>query len=214
MHAAEFVMEEDNGSLNLKVKDGSYPVILSGGELNGLSQVYSQKIPKYKEKLDEVINTLINAVNGEHRQGYTNTDPQETGINFFEIYENGILKVNPEIISNVNKIAVSSDGTLGNGQIALRISQLSDAQLINGSTLSEYYSVLVNTLGNDGLLQANYAKANQLVISQLEQQQFSISGVSIDEEMTNILKYQRSYEASAKLITVADEMIRTILEMV
>jgi flagellar hook-associated protein 1 FlgK len=214
MHAAEFVMEESNGSLNLKAKDGNYPVILSGGELNGLSQVYSSKIPKYKEKLDEVINTLVNAVNNEHRQGYTNTDPQETGINFFDSYENGILKVNPEIVSNVNKIAASSDGTIGNGQIALRISQLSDAQLISGSTLSEYYSVLMNNLGNDGMLQANYAQANHLVITQLEQQQSSISGVSIDEEMTNILKFQRSYEASAKLITVADEMIRTILEMV
>lgn len=214
MHATEFVMEEDNGSLNLKVKDGSYSVILSGGELNGLSQVYSQKIPKYKQKLDEVINTLVNAVNNEHRQGYTNTDPQETGINFFDNYENGILKVNPEIAANVNKIAVSQDGTIGNGQIGLRISQLSDAQLINGSTLSEYYSTLINTLGNDGLLQSNYAQANQLVISQLELQQSSISGVSIDEEMTNVLKFQRSYEASAKLITVADEMIRTILEMV
>lgn len=214
MHATEFTMDENNGVLQLKVKDGSYPVILTGGELGGLAQVYSQKIPKYKEKLDEVINTLINSINEEHMKGYTVTNPQETGIKFFESYENGILKMNAEILNDVNKIAVSSDGTEGNGDIALRISQLTDAKLINGSTIIESYSILVNTLGNDGLLQANYAEANLLVLNQLEDQQASQSGVSIDEEMTNVLKFQRCYEASAKLITVADEILRTILEMV
>ncbi|NWF88852.1 MAG: flagellar hook-associated protein FlgK [Ignavibacteriaceae bacterium] len=214
MHSTEFTMVEKNGNLQLQVKDGAYPVILTGGELSGLSEVYSQKIPKYKEKLDEVVNTLMNSINSEHMKGYSITNPQETGIKFFESYENGILTVNPEIINDVNKIAISADGTEGNGEIALRISQLTDAKLINGSTISESYSVLINTLGNDGLLQSNYAEANLLVINQLEDQQASQSGVSIDEEMTNVLKFQRTYEASAKLITVADEILKTILEMV
>ena len=214
MHSADFVAEENNGKLNLRVKDGSYPIVLTGGELNALSNVYSKKIPSYQEKLDSVINKLVEAVNAEHVQGYTITDPQETGLNFFEGYVNGELILNSEILNDPNKIAISLDGTEGNGEIALRIAQLTDAKILNGNTLQEGYSSLINDIGNDGMLQNNYTDANQIVLDELGQLKSSQSGVSVDEEMTNVLKFQRTYEASAKLISIADDMLRTILEMV
>jgi flagellar hook-associated protein 1 FlgK len=214
MHSAEFVAEEVNGKINIKVKDGSYPIVLTGGELNALSQVYSQKIPAYQEKLDAVINKLVEAVNGEHANGYTITDPTETGINFFEGYVNGELIINSEISDDPNKIAISLDGTEGNGEIALRIAQLTDAKLLDGNTLQDSYSSMINGLGNDGMLQNNYTQANQMVLDELGQLRASQSGVSVDEEMTNVLKFQRTYEASAKLITIADEILKTILDMV
>ena len=214
MHAAEFVAEEVNGKLNLKVKDGSYPIVLTGGELNALSEVYTKKIPAYQKNLDAVINKLVEAVNGEHAAGYTISDPQETGLNFFEGYVNGKLIINSEITDDPNKIAISLDGTEGNGEIALRIAQLTDVKLMGGNTLLESYSSMINDLGNDGMLQNNYTQANQLVLDELVQMRASQSGVSVDEEMANVLKFQRSYEASAKLIRVADEIMQTILEMV
>jgi flagellar hook-associated protein 1 FlgK len=214
MHSAEFVAEEVKGKLNLKVKDGSYPIVLTGGELNALSQVYSKKIPAYQQKLDAVINKLIEAVNREHANGFTLTDPQETGLRFFEGYVNGVLLINQELVDDPNKIAISLDGTEGNGDIALRIAELTDSKLLNGNTLMESYSSMINGLGNDGMLQNNYTQANQMVLSELEQLRASQSGVSVDEEMTNVLKFQRTYEASAKLIKIADEMLQTILSMV
>ena len=214
MHSAEFVAEETNGKLNLKVKDGAYPIVLTGGELNALSNVYSKKIPAYQDKLDSVINSLVEAVNTEHSQGYTISDPQETGLNFFEGYVNGELIINEEIVNDPNKIAISQDGSEGNGEIALRIAQLTDAKLMNGNTLQEGYGSLINDIGNDGMLQNNYTSANQIVLNELDQLKASQSGVSVDEEMTNVLKFQRTYEASAKLITIADDMLKTILEMV
>ena len=60
----------------------------------------------------------------------------------------------------------------------------------------------------------NMAATDKLVMDQLELQRASYSGVSIDEEMSNVIKFQRSYDASAKLIRVADEMLETILNMV
>lgn len=214
LHSSEFQMVEDNGKLGLKLKDGQYSVNLSGGQLNALEQVYSQKIPAYKSKLDEIVNKFVNAVNQAHSAGYTLSDPPETGISFFESYEDGVLKINPDIINDPGKIAASIDGTSGNGDIALRIAQLTDSNLLNGATLQEAYASLINTIGNDGLLQENYASANEMVLTQLKQQRDSISGVSVDEEMTNIIKFQRSYDASAKLITIADEMLKTIINMV
>ena len=214
MHSAEFIAEEVNGKLNLKVKDGTYPIVLTGGELNAISQVYSKKIPDYQNKLDAVINKLVEAVNGAHANGYTISDPQETGLNFFEGYVNGKLIINSEIADDPNKIAISLDGTEGNGEIALQIAQITDAKLLGGNTLQESYSSMINVLGNDGMLQSNFTQANQMVLDELGQLRASQSGVSLDEEMTNVLKFQRSYEASAKLITIADEMLKTILQMV
>lgn len=214
MTASEFIAEEDNGQLNIKVKGGAYPSILTGGELNALSEVYSKKVPSYQTRIDGIISKLVEVVNSEHSKGFTNTMPQETGLNFFDGYENGELKVNPKIQRDPNYIAISKDGTEGNGDVALMIAQLSDEKLLNGNTLQDEYSSLINSLGNDGMLQLNYTQANQMVLDELENQKASQSGVSVDEEMTNVLKFQKSYEASAKLISIADEMLKTILNMV
>lgn len=214
LHAAEFEVAEENGKLNLKLKGGNIPIVLNGGNLNALSVIYSEKIPEYQQKIDQIVNSFVDAVNQAHSQGYSITNPPQTGLNFFDSYENGKLKVNETILNNPEMISVSADGDSANGDIALQIAGLRDAQLVNGSTIIDSYSAFINGLGNDALLQSNFAQSNDLVLSQLEDQRQSLSGVSIDEEMTNVLKFQRSYEASAKLITVADEMIKTILEMV
>jgi flagellar hook-associated protein 1 FlgK len=56
--------------------------------------------------------------------------------------------------------------------------------------------------------------AQELVLSQLDSQRNAISGVSLDEEMTNLIKYQRAFDAAAKMVATADEMFQTILSMV
>ncbi len=76
------------------------------------------------------------------------------------------------------------------------------------------YSSLVSQIGTDAKSASNTANSYNLVVQQLKQQQASYSGVSVDEEMTNVIQYQKSYTASAKLITVADQMLQTLLNMV
>lgn len=214
VHVTEFEMNTDNGVLSLRVKGGTLPVILTDGEMNALTTVHNQKITSYRNKLDNIVNTIVTEVNRIHSQGYTRTTPPQTGINFFEGYADGVLRINQLIVRNPNLIAISSDGSAGNGDLANRISEIMDMKLIDNSTIMEYYTTLVNEIGNDGLLNKNLAEANQLVLNQLEIQKEVSSGVSLDEEMTNVIRYQRSYEASAKLIKVSDEMLRTILELV
>lgn len=213
-HITEFEMVDDNGYLSMKMKGGTNSVILTDGEMNALSSVYSSKVTSYKQKLDKIINTIVNEVNKIHKTGYSKTTPPQTGLNFFEEYNDGVLRINQSLVKDPNLIAISSDGTLGNGDLALRISEIIDKKLIDNSTIMEYYTTLINEIGNDGLLNKNLSEANQLVLDQLEQQKQISSGVSLDEEMTNVLQFQRSYEASAKLIKVSDELLRTILELV
>lgn len=213
-HAREFEMNNDNGVLSLRLKGATNSVILTDGEMNALATVHNQKVTSYRQKIDKIVSTIVNEVNKIHSTGYSKTTPAQTGLNFFEDYRDGILRINQVIVNNPNMIAISADGTQGNGDLALRISELMDMKLIDNSTILEYYTTLVNEIGYDGLLNKNLTESSQLVLDQLENQKQLNSGVSLDEEMTNVIQFQRSYEASAKLIKVSDELLKTILELV
>ena len=125
-----------------------------------------------------------------------------------------MLKLNSSIVDNVNLIAVSNDGTSGNNSIALQIAKIQDLGIVDGVTISEKYSNFISGLGNEKRVQEQNSQSYELVLNQLEVQKSEYSGVSIDEEMISVLKFQRSYDASAKLIKVADEILQTLLQLV
>jgi len=89
-----------------------------------------------------------------------------------------------------------------------------NAKIVDGATFQESYSNLVSQIANEKTAQENIGDASTLAIQQMEQVKSSTSGVSIDEEMTNMIRYQRSYDASAKLIKTADELLQTLIGMI
>lgn len=213
-HSIELEMVEVNGKLAVAAKGGGSVLSLNGGELHATIDFYSNILPGYQQQLDDIAKVLFDKVNSIHSQGYSTTNPPLTGINFFESYAGGKLVINGQILNNPNLIAVSSDGTAGNGDIALQLGNLRNAKVLNDKSLAENYSIFVSGIGNSKLINMQTADSNKMVIEQLELQRASYSGVSIDEEMTNVLRFQRSFDASAKLIRIADEMLQTLLSMV
>jgi flagellar hook-associated protein 1 FlgK len=207
-------LTETGGKIKITTEDGAASLALNGGELFALSKAYNTQIPSYQNELDLVAKAIYEQVNTLHSSGYSNTEPPATGVNFFSSYDSGVLKLNSEIVDNVNLISISEDGTSGNNSIALQISKLQDEKLIDGITISEKYSNFVSGLGNDKRVQEQNLESYELVLNQLELQKAEYSGVSVDEEMVNVLKFQRSYDASARLIKVADEILQTLLSMV
>ncbi len=212
--AVQFKIGSVNDTLSITTTDANNVATIKGGELYAITDSYSNYTGKYQDNLNSVMSTLVDSVNSIHSTGYTNSASPETGINFFDSYKNGVLKINDNILADNNNIAVSSDGTSGNGNIALKIADLSSQKLLNGSTISDSYSELVSGIGNDKVSANQLADSTQLVLQQLQDQKNSYSGVSIDEEMTNVITYQRSYDASAKLISVADQMLQTLMGLV
>ncbi len=210
----QFEVKEVGGKLSLVTQNGESNVTLVGGELAALAETYSTHIPSYMESLDNVTTTLAEKVNEIHRSGYTMDDPPDAGMDFFTGYSGGELIINQAILDDSNKIAISSDGSSGNGDMALEIAALADAKILNNATLNENYSMMISRMGNEKSQSDLIAESTQLIKTNLENQRSSVSGVSIDEEMTNIIKYQRSYDASARLIKVADQMMQTILSLV
>jgi flagellar hook-associated protein 1 FlgK len=214
LNKIELQAVQENGKLVIKTSDGATTVNVQSGELAAMQKAYNQNIKSYQTQLDSVLRNIYDQVNLLHTTGYTTTTPPQTNIKFFSNYENGYLEINSEILNDVNKIAISADGTDGNNAIAKSIAALKTKKLSNGLTIGDSYSNLVSSIAYEKVLQDQNAESFDLVVAQLQEQKSNYSGVSLDEEMTDVLRFQRSYEASAKLINIADEMLQTLLNMV
>jgi flagellar hook-associated protein 1 FlgK len=128
------------------------------------------------------------------------------------------FQVNSAISNDLDVIAASSTsaGIPGNNSQAIAIANLQNALTMNGnsSTFEGYYNSLVSKVGGNLQTSAAHYNHQSEMLVQLENRRESISGVSLDEEMINLVKFQTAYDAAAKLITTADELLQTVLNMV
>jgi flagellar hook-associated protein 1 FlgK len=119
-------------------------------------------------------------------------------------------------ISDSDKIAAATASTSnrGDNRNALAIAQLQDKLAIDGtSNFSNYYGSVAGEIGANSQSVNRTYTAQKFSLEQLKNMRESVSGVSLDEEMANLMKYQRSFEAAARLITIGDELLQTILKI-
>ena len=194
---------------------------ISRGKLKGWLDARDIDIDNHMNNLDSLAQTLMVEVNTLHVAGYGLDG--STGNDFFTGPATAAgIQVNPLIAADTNLIAAAAGFNLvpgdkpGDNGNAIAIANLQQAQTMNGNTatFSAYYDSMVSDAGL-GVQQANqyYDHQSQMVL-QLENHRESVSGVSIDEETVNLIKYQNAYQAAAKLINTADEMMETVLAMI
>jgi flagellar hook-associated protein 1 FlgK len=196
------------------VKD-NVPVNITGGELGGTLKQYNVSIPKYLSQLDQLAGALISRVNTLHRAGYNLMNPPTTGNNFFTGSTAADINVDPAVAANASLVAASGTGASGDNSVALAISKVPQDLVMNGGTqtLGQYYNGVSSSVGSeiDG---ANSTVTSQnLILDQLENQRSAVSGVSLDEEMTHLIQFQRAYEAAARLVNTTNEMFTTVIGM-
>ena len=197
--------------------DGTNQIKLTGGSLAGMVQGID-KVTQYQSDLNQVASTLISQVNGVHEAGY-GLDGQ-TGRAFFQGSDAASITVNPDIASDPTKIAAATPPAAGqstapaNGDNALAIADLMNAQVFGNDTLLSHYNASIAQIGADDQ-SAKTAVTNQTqLLQQLQNMQSSVSGVSLDEEMTNLMQYQRSYQAAAKMLTTMNSLMDSLLNLV
>lgn len=201
----------------LKITSGTgQDVQVTGGEVGALLEMHNTTIPGYTAQLDSLASSIITRVNALHSAGYGLGTPPPTGMDFFTGSSASTIAVNSQISSNTDNIAASSTGAPGDNRNALALYGIMNERLMDGGTktVTQFYSRFVSSIGSDITSAGNSVKGVELVLGQLESQRDSVSGVSLDEEMTNLIKFQRSYEAAARIINTADEMLQTVLNMV
>lgn len=116
-------------------------------------------------------------------------------------------------ISNTNRVAAaSSAATLpGDNTNALAMAGIKNSPLLNGATINQYFNALVADIGVVTSSAASNADAQGKVVEELQLAKDSLSGVSLEEEAINLIKLQKAYEASAKLMSTADRMFDALL---
>jgi flagellar hook-associated protein 1 FlgK len=189
-------------------------VSIQGGKIGGLVNFRDNQLTQFIDRINTFATTLMAEVNAVHVKGYglDNTTGLEffTGNNINDIEVNSILETNPE------KIGVSSvKDAAGNNLIALAIVERRNTFLMSDGTqtLEDYYASTMTFVGIQSQQAQRNEENNELLVSQLETFRESYSGVSLDEEMVNLIQFQRAYEASARYISTVDRVMQTLINM-
>lgn len=146
-----------------------------------------------------------------------NTGTPATGDTFTVSVTDGQAGRMSVLLSDPNKVAAAQDlaSLPGDNRNALALAQLQDDLTLNNSTttFSSFYSSIVEEAGTISSQNSRALSAQRFVTDQLDARREEVSGVSLDEETVNLIKFQRGFEAAARLITTADELFQTILDL-
>jgi flagellar hook-associated protein 1 len=185
---------------------------ISGGNVGGLLRVRDQGIASVLASLNALATSLTTSLNNANRNGvdldgiaggdiFATATAQNTAANF------SVTMTDPR------KLAASADGTVGDNTNLASFTAVRNSASVAGQNPLDFYSGIVSGVGNDVAMAKADGSAAELVLQQLDNQRGSVSGVSLDEEAANLVRFQRAFEASAKVVSVVDEMLQTLLAM-
>ena len=202
------------GSTNVVDANGTdITSTIQGGDLGGTLQTRDVAIPALLSQLDTLANQFAGAFNSAQASGYDGSG--NPGSAFFSVPSGvaGSAGAISMAISDPNQIAASSDGSLGsNGNLA-NFSAIQNNALPSGQSPTDAYANLVYQVGiltSNAQSDSNSTTANLLQISD---QWNSVSGVSIDEESTNLIQYQQAYQAAARVISTVQSLFQITMSM-
>jgi flagellar hook-associated protein 1 FlgK len=202
------------GQLLVQTATGGANLTLTGGSMQGTIDARDGELATMQSSINTLASTLITQVNTIQGGGYSLIGT--TGANFFNGSDAATITVNAALANNPSLIQASGTSTAtGDNSVALQLADLASTTQagLNNQTFGNSYDETVATLG-DSLQTANNQVTNQTAVSNmLSTQRSSVSGVNVDEEMTNLMSFQRAYEASAQLVTTLNTMLGDVLAM-
>lgn len=211
---------------------GGKSISLKSGEITGMVESLTQDIPSFMAKINEFVTKFSKEVNQIH------SDPSAMNLDDIQNRKNdpsaaldqipffvakggtsdpsvaGEITVNPVIAASLNKIAAAR---------AANVSDAGNANLLNNlkfknvsfsnqtTTLNNFYRTIVGDLGIKTQESIQMETNSEALVQQAENRRQSVSGVSIDEEMTNMVKFQQSYNAASRYISVMDEVLDKLI---
>ena len=200
------------GQMLVRTVIGGTAVTPNGGRLQGTIDARDNGLAALQTGLDDLAAGLATEVNAIYRPGFGLDG--STGQNFFTGTTAATLAVSTTVTTSPASIqAAAVAGAVGDNQVALALAQLADKKVpsLGNQTISQHYSKSVGDLGQ-ALASVNSQVANQSVVQKmLGAQRESVSGVSLDEEMTDMMKFQHAYQASARIINIIDSMLQTAI---
>lgn len=202
-----------DGMQHVFAQDSDITSTIAGGQLAGLLQTRDQSIGSLLSDLDTLASGLITALNTAHHQGFdlagnvggdlfAPTVPGTSAASTFQLQ-----------ITDATLLAASSDQSPGsNGNLQL-LSDVAKQPVAGGQTPNNFYARVVFQVGSEVANGSAELDASDLILRQLENQRSAISGVSLDEEASNLIRYQRAYQASARVIATINELTGVAIDI-
>lgn len=221
-----FLAGKSNSPVSTKIKKGS---------LGAIIKTRNEDIKELRDQLDELAYGLAKATNAIHNRGYKNrrlqvdqqgnyilpSDEKVTGIDFFKSpttlkNASSLIDLSDEVKTDLNNISTGlAPNSPGDNRIAIAISKLQHEKVL-GSGTTTFEEAYQKSVGKIGLATAKSkidVEQSGGILAQAKSIKERISGVSIDEETANMVKYQHAYDASARMLKTADEMFDSVIGM-
>ncbi|HMM19550.1 MAG TPA: flagellar hook-associated protein FlgK [Selenomonadales bacterium] len=211
----------------------------TSGKLASMIQMRDQTITGYLDSIDKMAQFLMQDFNNQHKQGLDNTTPAVPGThgdNFFGVTGEDYtaytpatcwldeLEVNKDFYTDtgLDKIAARDAGSAGldEGTNAQRLADVlkktpdplpSPPNALGNLSLLDYYSTIIGTLGVQSQQASNMATNQGVLVSSTQNWRESISGVNMDEEMSNMIRFQKAYGAAANVVATMNSMLDTLI---
>lgn len=203
-----------DGQRMIRASGTTDALVITSGRVHGTLDARDGGLKNLRSGINDLAKSLIDEVNAVHSAGFALDGT--TGRAFFLGSSAADIRVNQALLDDPTALQVSGSATArGDNRVAQALSQLGNRPVaaLDGQTLGNAYNRIVGRLGED-LSSVNQQLADQKVVAELlKGQRDSVSGVSIDEEMADLTRFQRGYQASAKLINTIDELMDTTLSL-
>jgi flagellar hook-associated protein 1 FlgK len=187
---------------------------VTGGALGGTRAARDGQLPAFQSSLDNLayaIGTQINQVNTQGIDGNGNPGQPLFNLPATSTGAAGLIQLattDPQAIA----AASAGEGTTGNSN-ALLLAGLATGNIVAGQTPSNFLSTFLGQIGSATATATTDNTAQQATLSQLTTQRNALSGVSLDEEASNLTNYQRAYEAAAKVFSIVDQMMAAAINL-
>jgi len=202
------------GQLEVSVvgQDGSTAPV-GTGKIRGWIEARDGGIQTLIDQNDLLARTLMSEVNRLHASG-TGLDGAG-GRDLFVGTGAGDIRVNADLTSDPRKIQLSGTGSPGDNSIAVAIGRLQETPLddLSGQTFAGFYNQTVAAIGQQLSGTNSQLRDQEVIVGLLRSQRQGISGVNLDEEMSNLLVMQRAFQASARLVSTVDTLMETVIRL-
>jgi flagellar hook-associated protein 1 FlgK len=188
---------------------------ITSGQLAGQLQIRDLEIPKVQSSLDTLAASLANAVNTQQQAGFDLNGV--AGGNLFVPPPAGGVGAASTLavaITDPVKIAASADGTPGDNTNANALLAIQNQAIVNGQTPLQYYSGLIFKIGSDVSNALTEQQSSSLILQQITNLQGGVSGVDLNEEAANLIRYQKAYQAAAQVASIINSLLDTTINIV
>ena len=224
-NAKQIQLGSAGGNLSLQIVGSADKIRNVGGALGALQQVRNTDLGKVRTDLDTLAAAVITDINALHRTGWSPTAATPagpwvgSGVDFFDATAGnttaGNIRLSATVAADADSIATGTTlSASGDNSLALAIAALRDgAPSAANSTFGSDLRVIVGNVAGQVNQAKNSATVYSTLTDQAEQRRTSVFGVSVDEELIQVMRQQQAYSAASKIISTVDEMMQTLLAL-